>query len=393
MKVLHSTELDDYAIDWSLHLKRAIDLACNVISARPNPRVGCVIVKEGIVVAEGWHRGAGQPHAEVMALSNAQTDVCGATAFVSLEPCNHQGRTGPCSEVLINAGINTVVIAMTDPDPRVSGRGIKRLEQAGIKVFHLEDFEQTAHDINPGFMQRLSIGRPYVRMKLAMSLDGRTALANGTSKWITGTAARTDVQRYRTRSSAILTGINTVLADDPQLVVRREEINLSEEQLQENQVTLQSSPMRIVLDSRLRTPATAKILGQYDGKTLIYTCTADDRARFESFENVEICQVRHEHGEVAAGVNLVSVLESLATDYECNELLIEAGPTLCGSFLEANLVDELVIYMAPKLMGCDAMPLAALQGFVSLAEVPRFDVKELSQIDNDIKVVLRPFKV
>ena len=389
MKPLHNSQLGQAFIDWPVYLQRAIDLACNVMTARPNPRVGCVIVKDDAVIAEGWHRGAGQPHAEAMALGRAHSGVRGATAFVSLEPCSHYGRTGPCSEALIEAGVGRVIIAMTDPDPRVAGSGVSKLEEAGLEVFQLLDLEQAALEINAGFVKRHSRGLPYVRMKQAISLDGRTALANGRSKWITGKAARADVQRYRALSGAIVTGIHTVLTDDPQLDVRVEEMHLSEAERQEKELYLPSNPLRVVLDSSLRTPVSARVLSR-EGSTLIITRANSHGTHFDSMSNVEIHQLAQAEGHRTAGLNPASVLEFLASEYQCNEVLVEAGPTLCTSILQAGLVDELLLYMAPKLMGADAMPLTALQGFVSMEEIPQFEVKEVCQKGEDIKVVLRP---
>ncbi|MCG8413124.1 MAG: bifunctional diaminohydroxyphosphoribosylaminopyrimidine deaminase/5-amino-6-(5-phosphoribosylamino)uracil reductase RibD [Pseudomonadales bacterium] len=388
---MHNTELDESVIDWPVHMQRALDIACNVIAANPNPRVGCVITNNNTVVAEGWHIAAGHPHAEAMALGSAQAAVAGGTAFVSLEPCNHLGRTGPCSEALIEAGISTVVIAMNDPNPRVAGQGVRRLEEAGIEVFQLKDFELPAQRINPGFITRHQTGRPFVRMKLAMSMDGRTALSNGESKWITGAAARADVQKLRAASSAIVTGSGTVLADDPRLNVRVEEMDLSEAQLISNEESLKIQPLKVILDSNLRTPETARIL--QSGKTIIFTASADSTSQFATANDVEVRNCSNDADPNASGVELHSVLESLAAEFECNDVLLEAGPTLCGSFLKADLVDELVLYVAPKLLGSDAKALLNLTGIESMDDALDFSITELCQIGEDIKVVLRPQKV
>ena len=384
MQHKHNTELDAAFLDWPVHMQRALDLADSVLTAAPNPRVGCVLVHDGQVISEGWHSAAGADHAEVMALTNAGRDPRGATAFVSLEPCAHHGKTGPCSDALIAAGIARVVIPMQDPNPEVAGKGIAKMEEAGIEVIMLPDFETAARRLNPGFFHRIEQGRPLVRMKLAMSLDGRTALANGASKWITDAASRADVQRLRAASSAVLTGVGTVLADDPSLNVRRDELGLSEAQLLSNELNLQEPPLRIVLDSRRRMPATAKLLG-LDGQVVVYSTASAENSELLDSENVDL--------RLAGSgdrVDLQTVLESLAAEYQCNDVLIEAGPTLCGAFFQSKLVDELVIYIAPKLLGSDAKPLLDLVGITQMSAAPEFQIVETQQLDNDVKLVLKP---
>lgn len=384
MQHKHNTELDAAFLDWPVHMQRALDLADSVLTAAPNPRVGCVLVHDGQVISEGWHSAAGADHAEVMALTNAGRDPRGATAFVSLEPCAHHGKTGPCSDALIAAGIARVVIPMQDPNPEVAGKGIAKMEEAGIEVIMLPDFETAARRLNPGFFHRIEQGRPLVRMKLAMSLDGRTALANGASKWITDAASRADVQRLRAASSAVLTGVGTVLADDPSLNVRRDELGLSEAQLLSNELNLQEPPLRIVLDSRRRMPATAKLLG-LDGQVVVYSTASAENSELLDSENVDL--------RLAGSgdrVDLQTVLESLAAEYQCNDVLIEAGPTLCGAFLQSKLVDELVVYIAPKLLGSDAKPLLDLVGITQMSAAPEFQIVETQQLDNDVKLVLKP---
>ena len=382
MQALSNQQLDPAIIEWPVYMQRALDLAANVLCATPNPRVGCVILKDGTIVGEGWHVAAGQAHAEVIALESAGTHAQGATAFVTLEPCAHSGRTGPCSQALISSGIQTVVIAGVDPDARVSGQGIRDLEAASIKVFQLTDFESAARSLNVGYFKRQESGMPFVRLKLAMSLDGRTALANGESKWITGEQARADVQLLRARSSAIITGINTVLADDPALNLRVQDLVLGEDEMQANSFLLNTQPLRVIVDSQKRTPGTAKILNE-PGLIKIYSiegaATENNLAN-----NVEIIPISPD----SQGVNLNSVLESLASKFACNDVLVEAGPTLSGSFISAGLVDELVVYIAPKLLGSDAKPLLEITGLESLIESTQFTIRELVQIGNDIKVVL-----
>lgn len=384
MQHKHNTELDAAFLDWPVHMQRALDLADSVLTAAPNPRVGCVLVHDGQVISEGWHSAAGADHAEVMALTNAGRDPRGATAFVSLEPCAHHGKTGPCSDALIAAGIARVVIPMQDPNPEVAGKGIAKMEEAGIEVIMLPDFETAARRLNPGFFHRIEQGRPLVRMKLAMSLDGRTALANGASKWITDAASRADVQRLRAASSAVLTGVGTVLADDPSLNVRRDELGLSEAQLLSNELNLQEPPLRIVLDSRRRMPPTAKLLG-LDGQVVVYSTASAENSELLDSENVDL--------RLAGSgdrVDLQTVLESLAAEYQCNDVLIEAGPTLCGAFFQSKLVDELVVYIAPKLLGSDAKPLLDLVGITQISAAPEFQIIETQQVDNDVKLVLKP---
>jgi diaminohydroxyphosphoribosylaminopyrimidine deaminase/5-amino-6-(5-phosphoribosylamino)uracil reductase len=382
VKSLTNTQTEAAFIDWPVYMQRAIDLAGKVMTATPNPRVGCVIVNDNAVVGEGWHVAAGQPHAEVMALEEAGTQAKTAIAFVSLEPCSHTGRTGPCSEALIAAGVSSVVVAGSDPNPSVAGKGIEKLEAAGIDVFHLADFEQTAREVNPGYFKRRESGLPFVRLKLAMSLDGRTALASGESKWITGKDARADVQRLRAISSAVITGVNTVLMDDPAMNVRSDEIALSDEEREDNRLALERQPLRIILDSQLRTPGTAQLIANH-GDVKIYT-VANTQAIKDLAENMEIVTV----DSVGQRVNLQSVLESLASDFACNDVLVEAGPTLSGAFLDAGLVDELVIYIAPKILGSDARPLVDIHGLQSMSEAINFRVSESTQIGNDIRVTL-----
>lgn len=384
MQHKHNTELDAAFLDWPVHMQRALDLADSVLTAAPNPRVGCVLVHDGQVISEGWHSAAGADHAEVMALTNAGRDPRGATAFVSLEPCAHHGKTGPCSDALIAAGIARVVIPMQDPNPEVAGKGIAKMEEAGIEVIMLPDFETAARRLNPGFFHRIEQGRPLVRMKLAMSLDGRTALASGASKWITDAASRVDVQRLRAASSAVLTGVGTVLADDPSLNVRRDELGLSEAQLLSNELNLQEPPLRIVLDSRRRMPPTAKLLG-LDGRVVVYSTVSAENSELLNSENVDL--------RLAGSgdrIDLQTVLESLAAEYQCNDVLIEAGPTLCGAFFQSKLVDELVVYIAPKLLGSDAKPLLDLVGITQISAAPELQIIETQQVDNDVKLVLKP---
>ncbi|WP_432697366.1 bifunctional diaminohydroxyphosphoribosylaminopyrimidine deaminase/5-amino-6-(5-phosphoribosylamino)uracil reductase RibD [Marinobacterium sp. YM272] len=329
---------------------RAIVLARRgLYTTHPNPRVGCVLVKQGEVVGEGYHVRAGEGHAEVNALRQAGDKAKGATAYVTLEPCSHYGRTPPCAEALVEAGISRMVCAMVDPNPAVAGRGLERLRQAGIETAS-GLMEAEARELNPGFIRRMEKGLPYVRAKLAMSADGRTAMASGESQWITGSAARADVQRLRARSSAILTGIDSVLLDDSSLTLRENELGL------DNAADIvKRQPLRIVLDTQLRLPLTAKILHQ-PGRTLILTlCQDETRINALKQAGAEV-QVR-EDGE---RLDLAAILKWLTQEEQCNELLVECGATLAGAFVEAGLVNELVVYMAPKLLGSSARPLLQL---------------------------------
>ena len=392
MQTLRNSELDAQKTAWPQHMQRAIQLAASVFSAAPNPRVGCVIVVSNgevgdSIVGEGWHKGAGLPHAEPEAIADAFPLAAGSTAFVTLEPCCHTGRTGPCSSALIEAGVSRVVIASKDPNPKVSGGGIAALEAAGVEVFFLQDFENSARRLNRGFFSRLERRRPFVRCKLAMSLDGRTALANGESKWITGVEARSDVQRLRAECDAIVTGIETVLADDPAMTLRLAELGLSADQLACNEQRLSRPSLRVVLDSRGRLSETAKIVTE-PGRCIAYRLEGANSCAAPS-SPIEI-RVAPSTGESVPRVNLVSVLDSLVELDECNEVLVEAGATLSGSFIEAGLVDELIVYIAPKLLGSDGRPLLGMSGLNELSDAIEFKVESVEQVGADIKVTLRP---
>ena len=384
MKTLALKELDGVLAEWPFYMERAIGLAASVFNATPNPRVGCVIVKEGRVIGEGWHSAAGEKHAEIVALENAGSLVKNSTAFVSLEPCAHQGRTPPCTEALIAAGVDRVVIASVDPDERVSGRGIKALEEANIEVYQLLDFDQQARSINPGFFKRQELGMPFVRLKLAMSIDGRTALSNGKSKWITSPEARKDVQKLRAQSCAIVTGIGTILLDDPSLTVRTSELGLDEKQLKYNQVSLSKNPTRVVIGDYKKIPATAKVIHS-EGMVKFFT---SDKVlgEFKYPENVEIVEINSNQERV----DLASVLERLASELKFNEVLVEAGPTLSAEFIKQNLVDEFITYNAPKILGSDAKPLINFTGLSSLEESIKFSVKEICEVGSDIKTTFIP---
>lgn len=390
MHKISNNDIGNEIIDWPVHLARAIALAQNVITTAPNPRVGCVLVNQGEIVGEGWHVFAGEDHAEVMALAKAGARAKAATAFVSLEPCAHKGRTGPCCEALIAAQVSGVVIASIDPNPQVAGKGIAALEAAGITVTQLVDFDASARAINPGYFKRRESGRAYVRCKMAMSMDGRTALTNGESKWITGAESRADVQLLRAASSAVITGVDTVLIDDPMLNVRQAELQLDEQQVAWNSLALSRQPLRVILDSKLRTPTTANIL-KAEGDVRIYTLMEREESR-EFSSNVSLAVIDNDAAETER-VNLDSVLESLTSEFECNEILIEAGATLCTAFLEQELIDELIVYVAPKFLGADARSLLNFGGLKSMTESRDFEIVDLKKIGGDMRVTMVPASV
>lgn len=358
-------------------MAQAVRLAeLGLYTTDPNPRVGCVLVKDGRVVGEGWHQKAGEPHAERLALAQAAGQAKGATAYVTLEPCCHTGRTGPCSNALIEAGVQRVLAAMVDPNPKVAGQGLRQLQVAGIEV--ASGLLQTqAEALNPGFIKRMTTGLPLVRCKLAMSLDGRTAMASGESNWITGEDARRDVQLLRARSSAIVTGSGTVLADDPSLNVRLSVADLpgvaSEHYLRQ--------PLRIILDSELATPPSAKTLG-LAGKVMIFLKKgSEDQQQALRSAGAELVQMQSD----AFGLPLREVLLELGRR-ECNEVLVESGPRLAGSFLQAGLIDELVLYVAPHLMGDGARGLFHLPGLERMAQRVALDIRDIRQVGRDFRI-------
>ena len=336
---------------------------------RPNPAVGCVLLRDGAIIGEGSTQRAGSNHAEIEALI-AASDARGATAYVSMEPCAHAGRTGPCADALVAAGIARVVVATMDPNPE-GGGGVARLRAAGIPV-DCGVLQNEAEAVNPGFFKRHQEGRPFVRVKLAASLDGRTAMASGESQWITGPEARADVQRLRARSGAIVTGIGTVLADDPALTVRDETLDIPDQ------------PLRVVLDTRLRTPPAAALLSQ-SGQAIIATAAERDDAALRA-AGAEI--VSFPVG--ARGIDLAALLALLARR-EINEVLVECGPRLAGAFLADELTDELVVYMAPVLLGSNARPLLSLP-LDTMAARHRLAVTDLRQIGGDYRWTLAPAK-
>jgi len=354
-------------------MREAIALAAEGrYSTTPNPAVGCVIVRDGRVVARGFHARAGAPHAEAAALADAtEGDVRGATAYVSLEPCNHHGRTGPCAEALIEAGIVRVVYAEDDPNPRVAGGGAARLRAAGIDVLGGVGAAEAA-TLNRGFFKRMRTGLPRVRVKLAMSLDGAVALASGESQWITGPEARAEVQRLRAESCAVLTGIGTVLADDPSLNVRDSRFDLRGRQ-----------PLRVVLDSGLRVPPSARLLA-IDGATLVFTASRDAaaRARLEQ-AGAEVVVTAAGEG----GVDLAAVLLELG-QRNINEVLVEAGPLVAGRVIGDRRFDELVVHVAPKLLGREARRAFELVSPLSLAAALELELATVERLGADVALTL-----
>jgi diaminohydroxyphosphoribosylaminopyrimidine deaminase/5-amino-6-(5-phosphoribosylamino)uracil reductase len=355
-------------------MRRALQLAEQALYiTSPNPRVGCVLVKDGVVIGEGHTQKAGSHHAEIMAIHDARAkghETQGSTAYVTLEPCSHFGRTPPCTESMISAGITRVIAAMEDPNPLVAGKGLKRLRDVGMEV-RCGLFAQEAGDLNIGFVSRMTRGLPWVRLKIAASLDGRTSLENGASQWITGQAARDDGHHWRARACAVLTGIGTIRADDPQLNVRAVE-------------TLRQ-PRRIVMDSRLELPLEAKILHSRGGAvTLVHVQDGHPREQELRDRGVQLLRVP---ANTQGKNDLRTMLQSLASD-GINELHVEAGSKLNGSLLAAGLADELLLYLAPKLLG-PGEPLAALPALQSLDEAQMLHIVQVQPVGEDLRVLAR----
>ena len=357
------------------HLAMALKLAARGLdSTRPNPRVGCVVVRDGVVVGRGWHHHAGGPHAEVVALGDAGAAAIGATVYVTLEPCNHHGRTPPCVDALIAARVARVVYACDDPNPLVAGQGAARLRAAGIEVQRGPQRE-AALALNRGYFSRLARGRPFVTVKMGMSLDGRIALANGTSQWITGPAARADVQRLRARSCAVLTGIGTVLADDPALTVRDWCVDLGGR-----------PPARVVLDASLQLPPGARLFAD-PAPVIVFTASVDG-ARRAALETAGAA-LESVPRAPAGGLDLDQVLTRLAA-LACNEVLVECGPRLAGALLHAGLVDELVCYLAPRLLGSGARGAFDWPDLTALVDSPALAIQDVRSVGPDWRVVARP---
>jgi diaminohydroxyphosphoribosylaminopyrimidine deaminase/5-amino-6-(5-phosphoribosylamino)uracil reductase len=358
-----------FSADDHCYMARALELAeRGLYTTTPNPRVGCVVVRDGKIIGEGWHQHAGGPHAEVNALAAAGASVKGATAYVSLEPCSHHGRTPPCARALVSSGVARVVAAMRDPNPEVAGKGFALLEQAGIAVEH-GLLEGEASELNVGFVTRMTCRRPWIRMKIAASLDGKTALNDGRSQWITGPAARRDGHAWRARACAVLTGVGTVRDDDPQLTVR--------------DVETTRQPVRIVVDSRLETPAGARVL---QGGALIAAAVNNPSKRDAlQGQGAEIVMLPNASGKVELG----ALMEELGRR-EMNEVHVEAGFKLNGSLLREGLVDEFLFYLAPSIIGDQARGMFDLPALESLSGRRALQVRDIRMIESDIRVVARP---
>ncbi|MGI9236510.1 MAG: bifunctional diaminohydroxyphosphoribosylaminopyrimidine deaminase/5-amino-6-(5-phosphoribosylamino)uracil reductase RibD [Woeseiaceae bacterium] len=353
------------------HMARALKLAARAqYSAHPNPMVGCVIANNETVVGEGHHERAGEPHAEINALEAAGTKAKGATAYVTLEPCAHHGKTPPCATALIDADVARVVVAMQDPFPEVAGRGLALLESAGIAC-EIDLMRSAAEGLNAGFIARVTRGRPHVRVKIAASIDGGIAMKTGESQWISGPEARADVQRLRARSGAIMTGIGTVLDDDPSLNVRLQTL-----------ASVGTLPLRTVLDSTLRMPASAAMLG-LPGQTLVCCSGSPDSTRLTR-AGAEV----QSFGDAGARVDVVRVLEELARR-SVNDVLVEAGPCVTGHLLERGLVDELVIYQAPHILGSETRTMFQTPAWTTLANRKALEISDVRRVGDDTRITAK----
>ncbi|NWO11438.1 bifunctional diaminohydroxyphosphoribosylaminopyrimidine deaminase/5-amino-6-(5-phosphoribosylamino)uracil reductase RibD [Chromohalobacter salexigens] len=370
------------ALSHEVCMARALQLARRgCYTTHPNPRVGCVVVNGGRIVGEGYHAYAGGPHAEVHALRAADEAARGATVYVTLEPCSHHGRTPPCARALIDAGVHRVVIAMVDPNPQVVGRGVAMLREAGIEV-EVGCLEADAEALNIGFVKRMREGIPFVRLKMAMSLDGRTAMASGESQWITGERARTEVQRLRARSSAVMTGVDSVIFDNSRLTVRPAQLELDD-----GEAIAERQPLRVVVDSQMRLPVAAACLRE-SGRTLVATVSSDEarRATLEQ-AGAEVLVLP----EAAEGrVDLRALLAHLAKREQCNEVLLETGATLAGAMLDIGAIDEMHLFVAPTLLGGEARPLFALPGLERMSQQRPLQIDDIRAVGRDWRIVARP---
>lgn len=358
-------------------MQLALDLAKQgEFTTTPNPSVGCVLVKDGKVVGKGFHAKAGEPHAEVMALREAGEKARGATAYVTLEPCSHFGRTPPCAKGLVEAGVSKVIAAMCDPNPQVAGKGLQILTDAGIESA-VGLLEENAEQLNKGFLKRMRTGKPFVQLKLAMSIDGKTAMASGESKWITGAQARADVQQYRAKASAILSTSQTVLADDPSLNVRWEELpsdvkaSYAQEKLRQ--------PVRVILDSSHKVRSDFKV---FSTESPVWLVGEDDYPLTGFPVFTEYLQLDRNQGET----RLQALMAELGKR-QINTLWVEAGATLAGALIAENLVDELIIYMAPKLLGDQARDLCHLPNLTQLADAPLWQLQSCEPVGDDLKLI------
>jgi diaminohydroxyphosphoribosylaminopyrimidine deaminase/5-amino-6-(5-phosphoribosylamino)uracil reductase len=382
MQIGHFSAEDEH------YMQLALQLAQNGrYTTKPNPAVGCVLVKGGKIVGQGWHYKAGMPHAERVALAEAGSQAQGATAYVTLEPCSHHGRTPPCADGLVEAQVARVVVAMEDPNPLVAGQGIARLQQAGIDVA-VGLFENEARALNPGFIKMMEQKRPYVRVKMASSLDGRTAMANGESQWITGEAARLEVHRLRALSGAIVTGIGTVLADNPGLNVRLPAEVLAEMKLDE----VSAQPIRVVLDPHLSLPLDAKMLG-LPGRTIVMTSkeTVERNASLAETmmaQGIELVAVSADEDRL----DIEAVLHYLGQEEQVREVLVESGAIVAGAFMQSGFVDELHCFIAPILMGNDAKPMFVLPGVNTMNDKIQLQIDSITPFGEDVRLILKPKK-
>lgn len=366
------------------YMARALQLAeQGLYTTDPNPRVGCVLVRDGEIVGEGFHARAGEPHAERHALAAAGERARGATAYVTLEPCSHTGRTGPCADALVAAGVSRVIAAMEDPNPLVAGNGMQTLAAAGIETAS-GLLEADARSLNPGFISRMSRQRPYIRVKIAASVDGRTAMASGESQWITGPAAREDVQRLRARSSAVITGVGTVLADRPSYTVRPDQWKRADYHRQADSQWVRQ-PLRVILDRTLQTPPDVPVVSAPGHCLLVAGEQHPGRQNALESAGAEVMLLPAS----GSGIDLQQLLIEL-NRRECNEVLVECGATLAGAFVREGLFDELIVYMAPALLGSSARPLLGLPQLASMSEKVSLKWQDVRRIGDDLRLTLTP---
>ncbi|WP_068545793.1 bifunctional diaminohydroxyphosphoribosylaminopyrimidine deaminase/5-amino-6-(5-phosphoribosylamino)uracil reductase RibD [Thalassotalea crassostreae] len=364
-------------------MQRAVELAKRgQYTTSPNPNVGCVLVKNNQVIGEGWHRKAGEGHAEVNAIANAKElghDINGATAYVTLEPCSHFGRTPPCAQGLIDAGIKHVVIGMVDPNPLVSGRGVTMLQNAGIST-ESGVLESACRTLNPGFIKRMSQGKPLLRCKMAASLDGKTAMQSGESKWITGSKARQDVQRFRAKSCAIISGADTVLVDDATLNVRYQELGFAKDSIEQTNLR---QPTRVIIDSQNRlTPVLLLTLALFKQQSSIILVRTSLEKTAEWPHFVSELNV----SEINGKANLTELMSKLG-EIGFNELWLESGARLSGAFIGAGLVDELILYQAPKLMAENSFGLFDIPTLTLLKDAVQLSFKDVRMVGDDLRII------
>jgi diaminohydroxyphosphoribosylaminopyrimidine deaminase/5-amino-6-(5-phosphoribosylamino)uracil reductase len=391
---MNLSELSQDAVD-DVFMAEALRLARKgVFTTQPNPRVGCVLVKDNKVVGRGWHKKAGEPHAEVHALRQAGDMAKGTCAYVTLEPCSHFGMTPPCADALIHAGVARVVAAIEDPNPQVAGKGLALLRAGGIEV-KVNVLSDEARILNKGFIKRMGAGLPWVSIKMAMSLDGRTAMASGESQWITGSQARADVQRLRAESSAVITGIGTLLQDDAALTVRAEQFDVKRfvgnvciaaeagfDGVSLDEI-IQNQPLRVVMDSKARMPIDSRLLSLESPVLWVVAETLELDSNQSSIADLPFVEVLS-LPELSSSESVKFVLEHLAL-LGCNEILVEAGSNLAGSFVEAGLWDELIVYMAPKLLGSSAKPLLNLP-IDKMLDTKLLILKDIRHFGEDIRL-------